>query len=654
MLGEHLDASRVLFVELDEGKEVVIHREWIRRGQPLVGRYPWCFIGPALMRAWSRGEPFVVENARTDSDLDHERAAFEAIGCCAGIACGLKKDGKFVTALCVQSAVPRRWTEEEKGLVRDLSERTWAEVQRAHSELSLRKSEEKYRSLFTSIDEGFCMMEVITNAEGRALDVRYLETNPAFERHTGFLNPAGRTYRELTGKEPEPPWLELHESVLRTGDPKRMDGFSDAIGRWYEISISRVGPPEHRCLACVFKDISERKKADALMRLALEREQTARAVAEEATALREEFISVVSHELRTPISAIVIWSTALRSGAVRPDQFDGALEAIVASANLQHRLIDELLDMARLVSGKMQIAVQDEELGAIVKQAVAVLQPTALARRVELHAEAIGARAYCLVDRERLHQVLWNVIGNAIKFTPAGGHVQVALRSTADTAVIDIKDDGPGIPTSFLPYVFDRFRQADMSQTRSFGGLGLGLSIARQLVELHGGTITAASDGPGCGATFRIELPLTAAGVGMTFNEAPSDGVAFSAKSALRGRRVLLVEDESHTRAALTWLLESCGAEVVAVAEGGAAREATALGARFDVLVCDLGLPTEDGCSLLRALRHFPDSPLPALALTAYVCRGDRERARAAGFDAFLPKPIAPDRFIETIAALVS
>jgi CheY-like chemotaxis protein len=404
-------------------------------------------------------------------------------------------------------------------------------------------------------------------------------------------------------------------------------------------------------LALIFKDVSERKRTEMLTQVALEREQIARAVAEEAAAQRDEFVNVVSHELRTPLSAIVIWARALQSGAVAADGVKGALEAIVSSANLQHALVDDLLDMSRLKAGKVQIAVKHEDLRAVVKEAAAILHPTALARGVELHVDGGATSVPCLIDSGRVHQVLSNVIGNAIKFTANGGHVAVTLRSSAEAALIEVNDDGIGIAASFLPYLFDRFRQGDMRQSRSFGGLGLGLSIARHLVELHGGAITAQSPGEGRGATFRIELPLGAAGVDLARSDDDSPA-SFRPRPILSGVRVLLVEDESHTRAVLTWLLETCGAEVVPATDGGTAREATAFGARFDVLVCDIGLHGDDGCTLLQALREFPDNPLPALALTAYVRRHDRERALAAGFDAFMSKPVAPDAFVDGVAAL--
>jgi PAS domain S-box-containing protein len=652
MLADHFGGIRALYAELDDGKEAIIHRDWSPHAPSIVGRYRWeHFISPAVSRAWDAGDAYVIEDVKTAPDLDEsQRAAYEAIGCGSVLATGLKKNGRWVAGLGLHLPHPKKWRPDEKALLRDISERTWAEVQRAHSETALRRSEEKYRSLFTSIDEGFCVLELVRDARGRAHDVRFLDANPAFERQTGLLSATGRSYREMTGSDVEPHWLELHELVLSTGVPERTDVFSEPLQRWLEISVSRVsaGQPQ---LACVFKDISERKRAELVTQSALEREQRARAAAEEATALRDDFISVVSHELRTPISAILICSTALRSGAIPPERLNSALDSIVTSANLQHRLIDELLDIGRLTSGKMPIAVQHDELGGIIEAALTMLRPTAQARKVELSADTGGASVYVLVDRGRLHQVLWNVIGNAIKFSSAGGHVEVSLRSSEDAAVIEIKDDGLGISPSFLPHLFDRFRQADMGPSRSFGGLGLGLSIARELVELHGGTITAASEGVGHGATFRIDLPLGVADVGATWQRGASSPTA-SPPPALRGRRILVVEDDANTRAGITWLLESCGAEVVAAADGDAAREASALGARFDTLVCDLGLPTGDGCSLLQALREFPNNPLPALALTAYVRRHDRERALAAGFNAFLPKPIAADRFMEAVAAL--
>jgi signal transduction histidine kinase/CheY-like chemotaxis protein len=488
-------------------------------------------VGAEALRAWSAGEVFCVEDVETDPRLGKERAHLQAIGSAATMAYALRNNGKLVAGLSVHATRPRKWTHDNKALIRELCERTWAEIQRAYGEATLRAREARYRTL-------------------------------------------------------------------------------------------------------------------------LEREHCARKAAEEATFQRDAFLSVVSHELRNPLSAIVIWSNALREGRVPPERVDSALEAIVTSTGIQHRLVEELLDMSRLSAGKLRIAVRDERLGPIVEEVVGTLAPTAQARQVELRADGIDAPISCLVDRGRLQQVLWNLVGNALKFTPAGGHVLVTLRAGAGCASIEVKDDGIGIAPGFLPYLFDRFRQASSGQARNFGGLGLGLSIARQLVEMHGGSLTAQSEGPGLGATFHLELPLGAAGVEVERDDEQNGHTSFSPWPALPGRQILLVEDESHTRAVLTWLLETCGANVIAVADGSAAREVTGLEAQFDALICDIGLPDEDGCSLLTKLRHLRSNRLPALALTAYVRPGDRERVMAAGFDVFLTKPVMPDAFIRAVAGL--
>lgn len=656
MLADHFDASRVMYAEIADGKEVVVHRDAVRTGASVVGRYPWeLFMGPELLRAWEAGELFIVEDVANDPNLGQERARFQDVGVAAILACGLKKAGRWVAGLGVHSAVPRVWTDDEKWLLEELAERTWAEVQRAHSEAALRESEEKYRTLFMSVDEGFCLVELVVDSEGRPQDNRYLETNPAFARHTGLSGAAGHTYGELTGGSLESHWLELMAEVVRTGEPRRTDGPAEALDRWYEASFARVGPPEARRLACVFKDITERKRFETLMQLALEREQSARAAAEEATSMREQFLRVVSHELATPLSAILIWAKVLRTGSVPGAQVDAALDAITTNAEIQQQLVHDLLDASRLSAGKIQLTVESEELAPIVEAALTILRPTALARDIELALELETPGPRCFVDRGRLHQVLYNLIGNALKFTPSGGHVTVTLRSTPETAIIEVRDDGLGIAPEFLPHVFDSFRQADASQTRAYGGLGLGLTIARQLVELHGGAISAVSDGQGQGATFRVELPRGAAGLSLLPHTAGDEYGSESTLSpeTLRGLRILLVEDESHTRAVLSWLLQSHGADVVALDHPALAREALAYGGHFDALVCDLGLPEDDVCTLLPVLRSLAPEPLPALALTAYVHREDRERAMRAGFDAFLPKPVAPRAFIEAVAELV-
>jgi signal transduction histidine kinase len=409
-------------------------------------------------------------------------------------------------------------------------------------------------------------------------------------------------------------------------------------------------------------DAVERARAEAALRRS--EEQLRRAMT-----LRDEFLAVLSHELRTPLSAILIWAKMLRAGAVKGEDQAQAIAVIEQSAIAQRKLIEDLLDVSGMISGKLRVQLENAELGPVLTAAVEAVRPMADAKRINLTADFGDAPVFSRVDRARLQQVVWNLANNAVKFTPSGGHVTVRLRRLESTVRIEVADTGRGIAPAFLPYVFERFRQADSSTTRADGGLGLGLAIARQLVELHGGVIEARSEGEGRGATFivvlpRIEAELPPEDVHERDVRATTTSAPFVPEPLLRGVRVLFVEDEAHTRAVVQWLLEQCGAivapatcarEALAMFDAAATEAASAEGdQRFDVLVSDVGLPEQDGYELLTEVRRRPGGQrLPALALTAYAREEDRQRAIDAGFSAYLAKPVEPRMLVEMLAGMV-
>jgi signal transduction histidine kinase len=417
----------------------------------------------------------------------------------------------------------------------------------------------------------------------------------------------------------------------------------------------------------------ERARAEAALRRSEEQLR-------HAVTLRDEFLAVLSHELRTPLSAILIWAKMLRAGAVKPEERAQAIAVIEQSALAQRKLIEDLLDVSGMISGKVRMQMETGDLGDVLATTVEAVHPMAEAKRVALTLDLLPATVLARIDRSRLQQVVWNLVHNAVKFTPSGGSVRVRLQRIASVLRIEVADTGRGIAPAFLPFVFDRFRQADSSTTRAYGGLGLGLAIARQLVELHGGTIQAKSDGEGRGATFIVELPhiegeIAAAGPRASREHPIATSDTFVPSPKLDGVRVLFVEDEAHTRTVVQWLLEQCGAVVTPAASADAAlatliadhgrdndataagtgAQAAAIGARqFDVLVSDVGLPEKDGYELLAEVRRSAaGQSLPALALTAYAREEDRRRALDAGFEAYLAKPVEPRALVEAIADIV-
>jgi signal transduction histidine kinase len=405
------------------------------------------------------------------------------------------------------------------------------------------------------------------------------------------------------------------------------------------------------------KEIRVREWAEQERARLLVREQAARQQAEEANRMKDEFLATLSHELRTPLNAILGWVQVLRTGKLDAAAGTRALETIERNARSQAQLIADLLDVSRIITGKLRLELKPVELARIIDAALDSLRPAADAKAIELVLSLASLASPVLGDSDRLQQVVWNLLSNAIKFTPRGGRVEVRLAEAGLNAVIEVCDSGIGIRPDFLPYVFDRFRQAENTLTRSQGGLGLGLSIVRHLLELHGGAVEVESAGEGKGTTFRVSVPLRGAATDEpSLDQRPglaSQGV-WNLPELLKDLHVLVLEDDDDSRDLLVMALEQCGAEVTAFAsvpEALAAFDATVP----DVLVSDIGVPFEDGYSFIRKVRSRPPAhggTVPAAALTAYARADDRQRALEAGFQTHLAKPIDPSELIAAVARL--
>ncbi len=393
----------------------------------------------------------------------------------------------------------------------------------------------------------------------------------------------------------------------------------------------------------------------------LAREQNARQQAEANNRLKDEFLATVSHELRTPLTAILGWTQFMRRGRLDEEATAHALEVIDRNGQAQLHLVEDLLDVSRIISGKLRLDVRAVEFAAVIGAALDAARPAALAKSITLHTTLDPQAAHVSADADRLQQVVWNLVNNAVKFTPTGGRVEVSTRPAGATVEIIVADTGEGIAPEFLPYVFDRFRQANGQMTRAHGGLGLGLAIARQLVELHGGTIAVASEGTGRGATFTVSLPLLAPQAAPVEVAAPArtspallSATEFECGTELAGVRVLVVDDEADARELFAITLTECGAQVLTAAS---AAEALALieHERPDALLADIGMPEEDGYALITKVRQLPPERggrTPAAAITAYARAEDRMRALRAGFQTHLPKPIKDAELITLVANL--
>jgi PAS domain S-box-containing protein len=390
--------------------------------------------------------------------------------------------------------------------------------------------------------------------------------------------------------------------------------------------VRRGRERELQGFSLVVRDITERKRLENDLRRRAE-ELSA------ANRAKEDFLATLSHELRTPLNAMLGWTRLLRMGKLDGAGMARALETIERNAHIQEQLIADILDVSRIVTGKLRLELRPIELAPVVDAALDSVRPAAAAKGVQIRADT-NFQGTVLGDPDRLQQVLWNLMANAIKFTPAGGRVTVGISRLGPSVLVKVTDTGEGISRELLPFIFDRFTQGDASVTRPHGGLGLGLSIVRHIVELHGGRVEAASDGRGCGSCFSVHLPVRA------IHRAADDAVSQS--QALTGVKVLVVDDEADAREAVSMALTQCGARTAAVASG---REALQMMPEFqpDVLVSDLGMPGEDGCAFIRRVRANPThgvGDVPAVALTAYCQPEDQTRALDAGFQEFVPKPV--------------
>ena len=466
---------------------------------------------------------------------------------------------------------------------------------------------------------------------------------------------------------PERMWEEEEIlSQLRRGLPaERLETIRIAKdGRQIAVSVT-VSPLKNTDGEVVgasklIQDITDRKRIEHKRQELLAREQSLRTQAEQAGRVKDEFLATVSHELRTPLNAILGWGTLLNKGELDEPTASRGMEAIERNAKAQAQLIEDLLDVSRIISGKMRLDVQPVSLLPIMEAALDAVRPAADAKTIQLEMIIDPAANHLRADAGRLQQVIWNLLSNSIKFTAPGGLVQIRVRRTASMAEISVSDTGQGIKNEFLPFVFDRFQQADASTTRKHGGLGLGLSITRHLVEMHGGTIEAESEGEGHGATFTVNLPIPAVSTESlssieSLKDARSRPSKISKSANLAGIRILAVDDSKDTRELVTVVLERCGANVATASSVREALEVFA-GWKTDVLVCDIGLPDEDGYSFIKRIRQLPPEDggdTPAVALTGYVRVEDRMRALEAGYQMFVPKPIEAAELCTIIASLV-
>jgi PAS domain S-box-containing protein len=657
-IGLFLDVAHCAFVEFDcQAGTATVRYDW--RSDSAAPDYAGVYRLADFMSDESRsmlaaGNPLVVQDVASDTRTAATAANHRELGIGSYVNTPYLSNGELTAAIVVFRTETHGWTAAEVELLRELTVRVWSRIDRVRAEQQLQYQLELTRTITDNTQSCLLMMDT----QGRGTFA-----NPAAERVTGF-SPAeligevlhNRIHHTRADGTPFPiDECPLHRALpMRDAVVNYEDTFVHKDGHFYPVRCA--GRPifegsEPVGTVIEIQDITAEKRL-----LAAERQ--ARDQAEAANRVKDQFLATLSHELRTPLNAVLGWATILRSGSLLPEKVPVALETIERNARSQTRLVEDLLDVSRIVTGKMQLEIRPVVLATVVEAAVASARLAADAKGVRLQVVLDSRPGTIAGDPERLQQIFWNLISNAIKFTPRGGRVQVRLERINSHIELTVSDTGQGIEAAFLPHVFDRFTQWDGTVGREHGGLGLGLAIVRHLTELHGGEVSAISPGPGKGTTFTVKLPLT---IMHHAEDIPDRGdphietrMATRDAPRLDGVRILVVDDEPDARGLLTVIFEAAGADVQTA--GNMDEALSALEGRHpDVLVSDVGMPNGDGYELIREVRRRNAQSghmIPAVALTAYARPEDRLKAIASGFQMHVAKPVDGEELLTVTASL--
>ena len=651
-LGEYLQVDRCVWHEIDATAEQgIVDRDWHQPGLASVaGTYHISdFKTPELKALALAGQTIVIPDIANCQDTAHLVDNYGGLGIRALVDVPCLQEGRWVAVLVVLSQEVRHWQPDEVSLMQEVVARLWTLILHARAMQDLHESEDRFRALADNIAQ----LAWMTDATGWI-----------FWYNQRWFDYTGTTLEEMQGWG----WQQVHHpehadrvvakfrGCIETGelweDTFPLRG-TDGSYRWFLSRAVPIRDDRGNVLRwCgTNTDITDRLNAEAERERLLALEKAAREEAERANRVKDEFLAVLSHELRTPLNPILGWAKLLRSNCLTPEKQRYALETIERNAKLQTQLIEDLLDVSRILQGKVSLNIVPVDLAGAIDAAIETVRLSAQVKSIEITTEFAPNVARVLGDAGRLQQVVWNLLSNSVKFTSSGGKIAVKLDRADTDAQITVTDTGKGIEPDFLPYVFDYFRQADSTITRKFGGLGLGLAIVRHLVELHGGTVKSESPGEGQGATFTVSIPL----MPLQPQTTPAQAAPESSFN-LRGIRVLVVDDDADARDLLVFLLEDCGASVTAVAS---AEDALALLTQSvpDLLLSDIAMPHTDGYMLLRQVRALPPKQgglVPAIALTAYAGEIDYQQALAAGFQRHLSKPLDPaDKLVQTMLELL-
>ncbi|TAG90459.1 MAG: response regulator [Oscillatoriales cyanobacterium] len=560
-------------------------------------------------------------------------------------------------------AAPRQWQELEVDLLKELAIQAGIALQQAELyqqgqneliertrlEVELREREERLRQTLAGAHAGSWDWEILTGkiiGSPENYDLHGLDPANGAVQYEDWHNTLHPDDRESVNADVSnfiEQGLPEFRCEYRVVHPQRGIRWLVGLAR---VTVNESGQPER--LSGINLDITDRKQAEIERARLLKQAQSARAEAERANQIKDEFLAVLSHELRSPLNPILGWTQLLQTRRLDPTKTASALAIIERNVRLQTQLIDDLLDVAKILRGKLSMDTTPVNLGLVIESAIDTVTTAAVAKSIRLHSVLSNIGQIC-GDSTRLQQIVWNLLSNAIKFTPKGGQVEIRLERVNDQALMIVSDTGKGIDSDFLPHIFESFRQEDVSITRNYGGLGLGLTIVRTLVEAHGGTIFAESQGEGKGTTFTVCLPLLDT---QPHKSQPDELPEFELD--LTGIRVMAVDDQPDTREFFAELLTQYGAEVLSVSS--AAEVLVSLESfQPDVLVSDIGMPEMDGYTLLQQIRSLPASKggkVPAIALTAYARVEDRERSLVCGFQDHISKPLDLNRLVQAVSDL--
>lgn len=652
-VGRHFQVTRSTYGEINSTQEyVMVERDFCKGVKRVVSQHPMDSFSPEVITELKHGQTLVIDDVWLDPRTAEAGVdTFADIETRAVLCVPLVKGRQLVALFVLHDAHPRHWSEDDVGLMEQVAKRTWLAVERAQAEQALRERETRLRLALQvgrigSWDWDLQIDAVTWSAElFTLLGLLLEECQPSYQAWASSVHPEDLAAAEAAIQQAMQARTE-YQHEYRTVWPDGSIHWTEAKGHF---AYDPQGQP--RRMIGVLVDISQRKQAEQAREQLLERERMARNQAETANRIKDEFLAVLSHELRSPLNPILGWVKLLQTKQHDPAKTKYALETIERNAKLQAQLIEDLVDVPRILRGKLSLNTTPVDLSFTIKAALETVRLAAEAKTIQIQTVFEQIVRQVLGDSNRLQQVVCNLLSNAVKFTPQGGRVEVRLAQVGSQAQITVSDTGKGISPDFLPHVFDYFRQQDSSTTRKFGGLGLGLAIVQHLVEAHGGTVQADSPGEGQGATFTVRLPL------MTPTPEPEPEVILSSDGLdLNRLRVLVVDDEADMRDLLTFLLEQEGVEVTAVTSASEALHALRQ-SKPDLLISDAGMPEVDGYTLLRQIRALaPESggQIPAIALTAYAGEMDQQQALAAGFQRHIAKPIEPAQLVAVIVDLIA